>query len=58
VFPTILLIVENQLLLAMDLADALDDRGYTALKLAIRCREALELAIESKPDLALVSIEL
>jgi DNA-binding response OmpR family regulator len=55
---SILLIVEDQLLLALGLAEALEERGYTVLKLATRCQEALELAIEFKPDLALVNIEL
>ena len=53
--PKILLIVEDQILLAMVLKDELEDGGYRVLKLAIRHQEALGFAREVKPDLALVS---
>jgi DNA-binding response OmpR family regulator len=56
--PKIVLIVEDQLLLAMGLKDELEDRGYRVLELAIRHQEALALAHEVKPDLALVNIDL
>ena len=56
--PKILLIVEDQLLLALGLKDELEDAGYRVLELAIHHREAIGLAIEVKPDLALVNIEL
>src|ERR1700679_1434027 len=56
--PKILLIVEDQILLAMVLKDELEDGGYRVLKLAIRHQEALGFAREVKPDLALVNIEL
>ena len=54
----VLLIVEDQLLLAMGLRDELEDCGYRVLELAIHNREALRFALEVKPDLALVNIEL
>lgn len=54
----ILLIVEDQVLLAMVLKDELEDSGYRVLELAIRHQEALGLAREIKPDLALVNIDL
>jgi len=54
----VLLIVEDQLLLAMGLKDELEDCGYRVLELAIRNQEAMGLALEVKPDLALVNIEL
>ncbi len=54
----ILLIVEDQVLLAMVLKDELEDRGYRVLELAIRHQEALGFARQVKPDLALVNIDL
>jgi DNA-binding response OmpR family regulator len=54
----VLLIVEDQLLLALGLKEELEDRGYRVLELARRSREAMRVALEVKPDLALVNIEL
>jgi DNA-binding response OmpR family regulator len=54
----ILLIVEDQILLAMELKDGLEDGGYRVLELAVRHQEALGFAREIKPDLALVNINL
>jgi len=56
--PKILLIVEDQILLAMVLKDELEDGGYRVLELAVRHQEALGFAREVKPDMALVNIEL
>jgi two-component system, response regulator PdtaR len=56
--PKILLIVEDQILLAMVLKDELEDGGYRVLELAVQHQEALGFAREIKPDLALVNIEL
>lgn len=52
------LIVEDQLLLAMTVRDALEDHGYRVLELAIRHQEALDTVAQTRPDLALVNIEL
>ena len=54
----VLLIVEDQLLLAVDLKDELEDAGYRVLELAINNQEAIGLAHKVKPDLALVNIQL
>jgi two-component system, response regulator PdtaR len=54
----ILLIVEDQILLAMCLRDELEDSGYRVLELAVRHQEALCFARKIKPDLALVNINL
>ena len=54
----VLLIVEDQVLLAMGLKDELEDSGYRVLELAIRHQEALVFARQVKPDLALVNISL
>jgi two-component system, response regulator PdtaR len=56
--PKILLIVEDQILLAMGLRDELEDSGYRVLKLAVAHQEALNFARAVKPDLALVNIQL
>ena len=56
--PKILLIVEDQILLAMVLKDELEEGGYRVLELAVGHQEALGFAREVKPDLALVNIEL
>ena len=42
----------------MGLKEELEDGGYRVLKLAARHQEALGFARETKPDLALVNIEL
>lgn len=54
----ILLIAEDQVLLAMVLKDELEDSGYRVLELAIRHQEALGFARQVRPDLALVNISL
>jgi DNA-binding response OmpR family regulator len=54
----VLLIVEDQVLLAMGLRNELAENGYRILELAIRHQEALGFAREVKPDLALVNINL
>jgi len=54
----VLLIVEDQILLAMGLRDELEDGGYRILELAVGHQEALGVARAVKPDLALVNIQL
>lgn len=56
--PKILLIVEDQVILAMGLQCELQDGGYRVLELADHHQEALVIAREVKPDLALVNIGL
>jgi 1,2-diacylglycerol 3-beta-glucosyltransferase len=53
-----LLIVEDDILPAMALRDALQDADYHVLDLTGRHQEALVAAQEHLPDLALVNIEL
>ena len=55
--PT-LLIVEDAILAAMSLRDALEDAGYHVLDLTDRHEEALAAAKACRPALALVNIEL
>ncbi len=45
-------------MLAMCIANELEDSGYHVLDLATRHQEALEFARAGRPDLALVNIEL
>jgi len=56
--PKILLIAEDQVLLAMCLKAELEEGGYRVLELAIHHQEALGYARETRPDMALVNIEL
>lgn len=53
-----LLIVEDEVLAAIALRDALEDAGYTVMDLTSRHQEALSAVAEVKPDLALVNIQL
>lgn len=54
----ILLIVEDQIILALGLKCELEESGYRVLELADHHREAVAIALEVKPDLALVNIGL
>lgn len=53
-----LMIVEDEVLVAMTLRDELEDAGYHVLDLTDRYAQALAVAKTSKPDLALVNIRL
>lgn len=53
-----LMIVEDEILIAMTLRDELEDAGYDVLDLTDRHEEAIAVARESAPDLALVNIQL
>lgn len=54
----ILMIVEDEALVAIVLRDELVDAGYNVLDLTDRHAEALEVAKDCLPDLALVNIRL
>lgn len=56
--PKTLMIVEDEVLVAITLRDELEDAGYHVLDLTDRHAEALEVATACKPDLALVNIRL
>jgi len=53
-----LMIVEDEILVAMTLRDELEEAGYHVLDLTERHQEAVEVARECPPDLALVNIRL
>lgn len=56
--PATLLIVEDEALVALVLSDALSDAGYHVLDLTSGHAEAMSVARASRPDLALVNIDL
>jgi two-component system, response regulator PdtaR len=53
-----ILIVEDELILAMDLEDALVSAGYEVVGLAADMHQALELAEEHRPQLAIMDVNL
>lgn len=53
-----LMIVEDEVIVAINLRDELEEAGYRVLDLTDRRAEALKVAQECKPDLALVNIRL
>lgn len=53
-----ILIVEDELIIAEDLQEILEDLGYEVCGIAISYREALALIEEKSPDLALLDIQL
>lgn len=53
-----LMIVEDEVLVATTLRAELEDAGYHVLNLTDRIADALEVAKDSRPDLALVNIHL
>jgi DNA-binding NarL/FixJ family response regulator len=52
------LIVEDEWLIAMDLAETLRQTGHEVVGLAVDAEEAVAIARESKPDLALMDLRL
>ena len=55
---TTLLIVEDEILMAMALKEALEEAGYLVMDIAVSHHEALTAAQTCTPDLALVNIRL
>jgi len=53
-----ILIVEDNLILAMALEDALDDEGYEVVGVAVDADEAATMAQNCRPDLAVMDIRL
>lgn len=53
-----ILIVEDELLIAEDLKDILEELGYEVCGIAVSAREALALIEEKSPDLALLDIQI
>lgn len=52
------MVVEDERVLALDLADTLDELGYTVAGMATRGEEAIELARRLHPDLILMDVRL
>ena len=53
-----ILVVEDEMIIADDISDALDDLGYEALEPAINYTEAILRIEEEKPDIAILDIQL
>lgn len=53
-----ILIVEDELVIAEDLKETLEDLGYEVCGIAVSSKEALALIEEKSPDLALLDIQL
>ena len=53
-----ILVVEDEIIIADNICDILEDLGYEVLEPAISYTEALETLAEEKPDLALLDIQL
>ncbi|WP_332912932.1 response regulator [Algoriphagus boritolerans] len=53
-----ILIVEDELVIAEDLRETLEELGYEVCGIAISSREALALIEEKSPDLALLDIQI
>lgn len=53
-----ILIVEDEVLFAMDLGQRLKDEGYELCEPALRGKEAIKIAEEERPDLVLMDVNL
>ncbi|PWG05689.1 LytR/AlgR family response regulator transcription factor [Polaribacter aquimarinus] len=53
-----ILVVEDEMIIADNICDALNDLGYEALEPAINYTEAIERIEEEKPDIAILDIQL
>ncbi|MCX7551883.1 LytR/AlgR family response regulator transcription factor [Xanthomarina sp. F2636L] len=53
-----ILVVEDEIIIADNICDTLDDLGYEALEPAINYSEAIERIEEEKPDIAILDIQL
>lgn len=56
--PLRILIVEDERMIALDLTDILEGAGHKVVGYATTMAQALKLASETKPDLALMDMEL
>ena len=56
--PLRIMIVEDEQLIALDLQDILESAGHTVVGHATTMRSAVKLAGKSKPDVALMDMEL
>lgn len=52
------LIVEDEALLSLYLQECIEDAGHTVVGIAATSREAVELAMQARPDLAFVDVNL
>lgn len=52
------LIVEDEALLSLYLQECIEDAGHTVVGIAATSREAIDLAVQARPDLAFVDVNL
>lgn len=52
------LVVEDELVIARSIVSMIEKMGYECVGTAIRATKALEIALEKKPDIALLDINL
>ncbi len=53
-----ILIVEDELVIALNMTDILENLGYEVLETAVNYEEAIELLEDEKPDIAILDIQL
>jgi two-component system, response regulator PdtaR len=53
-----ILIVEDETLISLDLKNRLEHRGYQVLPFAVSATQAVEMAIQERPDIILADIVL
>lgn len=53
-----ILVVEDEILIAMEIEASLRDAGYEVVGIAPRCRTALKLAERERPDLVVMDVQL
>ena len=56
--PLRILVVEDEILIALELESVLQDAGHTVVEIAASSQEAVECGAKLKPDLAFVDIHL
>ena len=56
--PAKILIVEDEMLIAMEIESVVEDQGHISVGIATTAREAIKIAETEKPDLALVDLHL
>jgi len=53
-----ILIIEDETLISLDLKNKMERRGYRVLPIAVSAAQAVELAIQERPDVVLVDVVL
>ena len=56
--PVRILVAEDEALIRMDLVEMLQEAGYTVVAQATNGEDAIALAIEHRPDLAILDVKM